>query len=283
MFDRSAIEAISEAQAIKAACSATIAAFDTSALLHLPSDFTRHDLEAFLPHRRRARGLMRTAYLEPFIRYTLQHAEEGASIFVDTNTMSAAAVLNLGTPASPGQADNLAALKLERTAAFQALHTVLNRPLDQRDAAEFLEDWLLHIKAKDDQENDIPVKQAVAALRRLTIETLQKLESEEKSLSASRSAFESVTAKSLDPIPTRLLFTCHPYADLAEREFSLRVSIQTGAKNPQVVLRPLAMERHVEEMGKELAAMVAIAIFDQARSEGITRIPVLLGSYQATR
>ena len=43
------------------------------------------------------------------------------------------------------------------------------------------------------------------------------------------------------------------------------------------------MERHVEEMGKELAAMVATTIFDQDRSEGITRIPVLLGSYQATR
>lgn len=280
MFDRSAFEAMTESQAIDAASTATELAMKSDALVHLPSDFARHDLESFLPNRRRARGAMTTAYLDSFIDFTVTHAEEGASIFVDASQMAATAVLNLGTPTKPGHADNLAVLKLERTAAFSALMGVVNRPLEQRAAAEFLEDWMPHISAMDDDENSIPVKQAVAALRRLTIETLQKLESEEKSLSAARSAFESVSAKSADPIPTRLAYKVQAYPDLQARTFELRVGIQTGAKTPAVVLRPLAMERHVEEMGKELAELVAGLAAKRAADRNL---PVLLGNYKATR
>ena len=111
-----------------------------------------------------------------------------------------------------------------------------------------------------------------AAIRKLTIETMRKLESEEQSLSASRSAFESVQATSKEPIPTTILFMCQPYKDLNERTFALRLAIQTSGDKPSVSLRIVKAEQHNEEMANELAALIG-ANFS---GEGV---PVLIGAY----
>ena len=245
------------------------------ALVALPEDFRLHDLEHILPHRRRARGTMATAYVAPFAEYALAYKQPGAAVFVDAAEMRARAVLDLGTHEHPGHADNTAELKPTKTAAFDALMQINGRARTQQELAEFIEDWsglapMLFLKGAD----DVPLSRALAAVRRITIESARKVESEEQQLSATRTAFESVQATSADPIPTQIYFTTKPYADLEERTFVLRLSILTSDKAPLLVLRIQNLEAHTEAMGKELAALVHDAIKGE--------MPVLLGSYRKT-
>lgn len=272
MFDKDTLTALQEHKAIESAQKALAFAHqDSNDLAALPSDYKLHNLEQYLPTRRRARGIMTTNDLESFIGYTVAHSEAGASVFIEAESMSAFAVLNLGIPNEPGHADNKAKLKLNRTAAFTALISIATgQPYKQSTVAEFLEDWPDQIKCINDA-GDIAPPKAIAAIRKLTIETMRKLESEEQALSQSRSAFESVQATSKDPIPTTILFKCQPYSDLAERTFAIRLTVQTGGDKPAITLRVVKAEQHNEEMAAELAALIIRGF------EGGT--PVLVGSY----
>ncbi len=273
MFDKEAIDALQEGAAIQQASNAVVTAFkEGKAIAALPNDYALHDLEKHLPTRRRARGEMVTQSIASFSAYTLAHAEKAASIFIDQAAFKAVAVLNLGNAEAPGHADNKAVLAPQKTAAYHALiNTATGSQLSQLTAAEFMEDWSGHLEFFDSNGSITPPK-AVAAVRKLSIEAMRKLESSEQSLGASRSAFESVQATSADPIPTTIYFTCKPYADLAERQFVLRLGVLTGGDKPAINLRIVKAEEHAQEMAIELSTLVS-------QSMGTAQIPVLLGSY----
>lgn len=276
MFDKDAIKELAQAEAITAAGSAVAAALDDgTATVALPSEFTVHDLEKTLPLRRRARGIMTTSSVAPFAEYVDQHKEPGAAVFVDQDAMTAVAVLNLGTPDQPGHADNIAKMVAKRLAAFTALlQHASGSGLAQAKAAEFLEDWPGYFKFFKDS-GEITAGQAIAAVRKLTIEAMRKLEATEQQLSATRSAFESVSATSTEPLPTTIYFNCVPYHGLKDRQFVLRLGVQTSSKDPAIVLRIVNKEQHEEEMAAELATLV-----DSSLSE--SGVPVMVGKYQAT-
>lgn len=272
MLTKEAITALQESASINAANSAIETAHIAKELAALPSDFKLHNLEPYLSNRRRARGTMTTAVVAAFTDYTKEHGENGASVFVNQEEMSATAVLNLGTPKEPGHADNRAKLQLKKTAAYNALlcHAGGNGH-KQATVAEFLEDWPEHIKCFNDAGAITP-PQAIAAIRKLTIESIRKLESNEQQLSASRSAFESVTATSADPLPTTIYFECQPYTDLAIRTFVLRLNVHTGGDKPTISLRIVKAEQHAEDMAKELGELIEHQFSDEM-------VPVMLGSY----
>ena len=270
------IEALRASQAITAANEALAQAPHASlGVAALPADFNLHDLEPYLPLRRRARGTFATQFVAPFAQYTHAHAGDGASVFVNAQEMSATAVLDLGTPHAPGHGDNKTRLQLQRTAAFQALMAIADKGQRQAQVAEFLEDWAPHatLQLFDADNKEVPLRQAVAAVRRVTIETARKVESDVQQLSASLSAFESVKASSKEPLPTTIYFSCQPYADLQPRLFVLRLSVTSDDKAPILKLRIQNMERHTEEMGQELVTLAQDAM------RGNAAIPVLLGSY----
>lgn len=272
MFDKDAIKALQEGESITAASTAVQAAKEVVAL---PDSFTLHDVEHLQVSRRRARGMMATRFIVPFASYTEQHREAGATVFVDPENLTATAVLNLGTPTHPGHADNLAQLQLKRTASYSALCTIVQAQRSQVEIAEFLEDWQQVQCFNDSVEVKRP--QAIAAIRKITIDSSRKLESSEQQLGATRSAFESVQACSFEPLPTTLYFSCKPYADLAERQFVLRLSILTGDTKPKIMLRIQSPETHAEEMAAELVSLVAGAIDAEAA------VPVLVGTYRPTK
>lgn len=287
MFDKEAIEALQEGESITCAASAVHVALgrdpsgaNTMGAAALPNHFTVHDLEKHMPTRRRARGLMVTDVLESFATYTLEHAEDGATVFVNTDDMSATAVLNMGTPEAPLHADNKANLISRQTAAYKALRAIANGTgQKQATVAEFLEDWAGYVKCFS-ADGELSPPKAIAAIRKVTIETLRKLESEEQQLSASMSAFESVQASSKEALPTTLYFTCEPYKGFAERTFVLRLAVLTTGDKPAIGLRIVKQEEHDEEMAQELADRVATAIATNANA-GLKNVPVLLGIYRA--
>ena len=274
-LDKDTIAALSQGPAIDAAERATHGALpQVHGLLALPDNFKTHDLESLLPLRRRARGAMATSVIEHFAGYVTAHAEAGASIFVDPDKMTATAALNLGTPVEPGHADNTATFSPKATAAYRALlAAATGQAKTQQAIAEFLEDWAEFVECF---HADMPMehKYAVAAVRKVTIESLSKIEATEEQLSASRSAFDQVKATSgAGVLPTRFEFTCEPYVGIAARTFGMRLAILTDGKTPTITLRIIKAEEHAEKMAQELVDKVAKAIGSAA--------PVLIGSYSA--
>lgn len=271
MFDKDALETLMQAEAISAA-NFCVKNTEATGLLALPNDFTKHDIETYLPNRRRARGTMTTVSDADFAAYVKAHKEPGAAVFVDEKAMTATAILNLGTPDKPGHTDNRAVLAPPKTAAYLALLAIADgRGKPQKAIAEFLEDWQECIRCENSDGN-IPVHQAIAAMRALTIEALRKMTSEEQKLSAALSTFESIAATSKEPIPTTVSFNCIPHSGMKERTFVMRLGILTGEANPMPVLRIIKKEVHDEEMGQELAERV------RSRLNG-EEIAVAVGAY----
>lgn len=266
MLTKEAIQELALAQAIEAANKAV----NRPSAVALPDTFGIHDLEQYLPNRRRLRGHMETSVIGDFAGYVAANKEPGARVFVNQQQMHAVAVLNIGTPTAPGHADNTATYKLQQTAAFKALGSIATgQPLTQQRLAEFLEDWIEFVWCARDSAV-VPTMRAISAIRAITIEKLQKVASEEQQLSASRSAFESVKAEGND-IPALIQFRTVPYQGLAERNFTMRLAIITEGKAPSLTLRIVKAEEHAEQMATELANLVRGAID--------TDVPVLIGSY----
>lgn len=265
MLTKEAIELLSEAESIITANEA----IDNDTLAALPSDFQVHDLEKYLAVRRRLRGTMTTSVLADFADYVKANQEAGARVFINQGEMSATAVLNHGTPSEPGHADNTAKLVLQSTAAYKALCAIANgQALKQTQVAEFLEDWLGNIRCSREGA-DMGTARAIAAIRDISIEKLQRVASQEQQLAASRSAFESVKAEGTD-IPTHIEFKAEPYVGLSERAFVLRLGILTGDK-PSITLRVVKAEEHAEQMANELQGLVRNALAES--------LPVIVGSY----
>lgn len=277
MFNKESIEALQEGTSIVEMAAAVHAAFNDHGIVTVPDKYTLKDLEKFMPARRRQRGTMNTNSIPDFAGYTQKHKEAGCTVFVNPDNMAARAVLNLGTQDHPGHCDNTAVVTLEKTAAFLALlsHTAQHVNLKQSQMAEFLEDWSDEITCYNNEGEEnayIPMHKAIAAVRKLTIESMQKLESEAKQLSASKSTFESVAATSTETIPTILHFATVPYHGLDARTFDVRLGINTGGPVPTIGLRIIKMEEHDEQMAFEFAQLVRNALTDEA-------LPVLIGSY----
>lgn len=275
MFTAEAIQELSRAQAITAA-SAAVGSAALGANGHdvvaLPEQFKLHDLEQYLPTPRRLRGSMTTPVLADFSAYTDENKEAGATVFVNPDNMQAIAVLNLGTPYNPGHGDNRAVLAPPKTAAIAALLAIASgSQKKQIDVAEYLEDWAPLIRCENESGEDIAVKHAAAAVRKITIEGTRRQESSEQQLSAARSTFEQVKATGTDHLPVLIDVTCEPYLGLAARTFRLRLGIVTGDK-PALVLRIVKREQHDEEMAQELAQLVRGALTG-------SDVPVLVGSY----
>ena len=118
--------------------------------------------------------------------------------------------------------------------------------------------------------NVLGVQQAVIAVRTITIEGLTKVANEEKDLNKSRSTFDQVKVNNKVRLPSRIGFLCTPFAGLADRRFTMRLSVLTTDK-PSLQLRIINQEKHDEEMAEELANLVRGLLGDVA--------PVHIGSY----
>lgn len=273
MITTETLQQIGQGPAIDAA-GHQLAKFDD--MLAMPNNFTVHDLEKSQPCRRRARGTMTTSNLDHFCSYVKVRAQEGSCVFIDQQKIQATAVLNLGTAGAPGHADDLAIYAPMQTAAYKALLAIAGgMPRSQREVAEFLEDWGPDFITARHGDDVMPHAQAVAAIRKVTIESLSKSENTQEQLSASRSAFDQVKATSADgKLPTTFVFSCEPYAGFISRSFTLRLAILTSDKAPTLTLRIVKAEQHAEAMAKELTDdMDAVLDVDAAH--------VLIGGYVA--
>jgi len=215
-------------------------------LVALPSDYNIHSLENYMDQRARFRAKFSTSVLSEFIKYT--NDNDDASCFINTRSMNALSIFDLGDYADPGHAENTASLSLNTTSPYDEAISTSGQTFSQKGFAEWLEDWRLHISPINQNGDDYDIKQAISAVRKLTIEASQKSDHADSDLNRSRSAVEMIEAKSENPLPMSFTFSCKPYEDLKERQIYFRVSIITSHTEPRFTLRIIQLEKLREEM-----------------------------------
>lgn len=231
-------------------------------------------VEHLYPGRSRFRGELNTSSLADFAEYAKQrHADDDGDqvqVFIDAEAMRAKAFFNLGNVHEPGHGDDTALLNIPKTAAFKAVGSVLPpKVLDQRELAEFIEDWRDFITPFTGYDADgayvaTTVQKAIAAVRKVTIEAMSKSDSAVGDMSASQSTLASIEAKSIEALPIALGFKCVPYEGLPERAFVLRVAVRTSDKTPHFVLRIVREQSLAEQIAQDFKAVLGEALGDAA-------------------
>lgn len=269
-MDRSAIESIGQL-AIEAAGANHIHADTPAVILRDPDGGQKvQSLEHLQPGRSRYRGAFVTRQLPDFATYVVSETENttrptgSVQGFIDTEAMHAKVFFNLGNLEHAGHADHHATLKLKPTAAYAALLAAAARPHDQRSLHDFVEDWREQIVPLFDGQPDASrLANTLAAIRDITVETARKVNLVERDMGATRSAMESVDARSTLTLPSGFDFHAVPYDGLAERTFRLRLGVTTGGDKVGLVLRIQQAEQITEDIAKDfrdrLAALLGTA------------------------
>lgn len=228
----------------------------------LPQNTSIESLERFAFERFRFRGAMDTTSIDDFVRYSVAYAqeEEKARCFIDADNMLARSIFNIGTLDNPGHADNVASIKLKKTAPFRALLAINGDHLNQKQIAEWLEDWSDYLLAFDAGGNTMTIAQAAQAVRRVTIQQATQADHEDSDFSGKKSLMQSIEASSKEVMPVAFEFKCVPYEGLGERRFSLRNSLLKSS-DPVFVLRVVQLEAQEEAIANEFRDLL-IGKFD---------------------
>ncbi|MDQ9129727.1 DUF2303 family protein [Serratia fonticola] len=241
----------------------------------LPKDIDVASLERFNENRFRFRGSMETTSIDDFVRYSTGYAnaDEPARCFIDAENMSARSVFNIGTLIAPGHADNVATVKLKKTAPFRALLAIDGERLRQKNIAEWLEDWSDFLTAFDADGQTMTIAQAASAVRRVSIKQMQEADHEDGDFSGKKSLMQSVEATSKEIMPVAFEFKCVPYEGLGERRFSLRNSL-LKSDEPCFTLRIVQLEAQEEAIANEFRDL----LIDKFAGESVE---AFIGSFKA--
>lgn len=248
------------------------AAIEGGTQIVLPDDHRVIDLEQFQPGRRRFRGALRTDSLADFIGYVNDRHGEGIDGgcdgqvpgFIDSDRLSATCIFNLGTRWTPGHADDTAALTLKASAPYAAMTQVDGKHLVQKDAIDWLEDWIEHIAFEGQDGKTINNGVAIATIRKITIRSTAEATTTQENFRANRSAMEEVEARGADNLPAAVLFTCTPYAGLPQRTFRLRFGVLTSTDKPTIVLRIRNLEAEKEAIAQDFKRALLTDLADVA-------------------
>lgn len=225
----------------------------------LPKECEVKSLEHLQPFRNRFTGTFKTLAIADFAAYINKH--EQVQCFIDSKTPVATAIFDLGTPNAPGHAAHKAKLELEQTPDFIALLEFTSRQHSQQSLAEFLEDWKFNLAASDASGEEMEVKKAIAAVRRVTIDAKKTADHAVGQLSNSKSSLEQLDANSGGaPLPAWIKYSCNPYHGLSVYDFFMRVSMSIHNENIvfKLSIANLAKQRqaYLEEFMAEVQAVI---------------------------
>lgn len=260
-MDRSAVEAIGQL-AVEAQLANHLNT-DTPALILTNANGTQQvvSIEHLQPGRSRYRGTFKTQQLGAFAQHINATVDNNtprtpATTFIDPENASATAYFNLGDHEQPGHGDHTALLKLKPCAAYAALLQACQRTHDQRGLHDFIEDWrdiITPIYASPSDSNNT-LANALGAIRSISVEEARNTRHDVRDMGATRSAMESVDAKSALVLPASFEFKTVPFDGLQERTFRLRLGVNTGGEKLSLTLRLQQAEQISEDIAKDFLA-----------------------------
>lgn len=231
----------------------------------LPDNYNLHDLEKYLDAPRRFRGYFETNSIQGFAEYCEEFAEDTCTCFVDAEAMGAKTEFTLGKPGEPEHRTHKAKLSLKQTSDYRGLLKARMEHHSQDQIAFWLQDFSHCAQVTDAEGEAIDLVEAIRRIRRITVEAKQGQTTEQKHFGAAKSAMESIDVKTEGPQPAYVLFTCTPYDELPVRTFHLRLHVITGQGNPKIMLKPINMEKHEEEMAQEFQALLQAKLPSEVR------------------
>ena len=288
MIDKETLQLMQSADAIDRASMALTRATqypDKRGLLVLPDSMTPHDIQQYLPTARRRTGTFEAATLASFASYVMDKANvPETEVYVNTEDACARAILDATVGnGEPGHMQHTAELQLTFTAPMKALHCAAAGKISQRDLAEFLEtwrgDWSAYIGYPYDDPRDevageldeeLDDGRAIAAIRAVTMESAGRIEQEDRALSASRSAFESVSASSKYVLPSFLQFRVAPFAGFLVHTYDVRIRVLLDGDKIVFKLQMSDYDRVQDVVSRE---------FEQKIRDLLPSVSIYFGSY----
>jgi len=219
----------------------------------LPSDMKVHSLEQHNQYRNQFRAEFNTFNFDSFIAYAEEHEQPNAQCFIDEQNLGAEVIFDVGTSEKPLHAKHRAKLTMQKTAAYSALLEFQGERHDQRIFSDWLEDWGDFITPYNADDESMPLTAAVQSVRKITLDYARNEEHEVGDFAASKSAMESVEAKSKLQLPKYFVFNTHTYKGLDSQAFTLRLSVLTGGNEPVLIARLIKAEQIQEAIATEFA------------------------------
>lgn len=222
-----------------------------STLMLIPEGFKVKDLEEHMQHRDSYRFSFNTKSIEDFVEYSAEFDKEGAKCFVDSDSMSAKVIFDIGTEEVPSHQRNKAGLQLDKSSAYKKILSIHGDHMIQREASDFIEDFAEFMTIATDSGEAMTVAQAANAINSITIESARSLSSEVGDFANSMSATEREEIKGASKFPSRIGFVCIPFLGLDKRSFTIKISILTGGDRPKLSFRIIQLEPQQEDIAKE--------------------------------
>jgi|GEM_PF-4910863 uncharacterized protein YfdQ (DUF2303 family) len=222
-------------------------------LIGVPNDFKIQNLERYLPTPVRKRGRMETDSINDFTQFVIDHKNEHSACFVNTELMSASAILNYGSVKTPGHCDFVSSLTLTKTPDYIELININDTKKTQRALAEWIEEYSDILSFFDASDNEITIVKAITAVRNVKENASQETTSSVGNFNESRGVLAKASMET-DNLPAFIKVDITAYNDLSPREFITRVSYHRETST--FSMRVIRIDKHKEEMAKEFAELV---------------------------
>jgi uncharacterized protein YfdQ (DUF2303 family) len=230
----------------------------TPALLIAGSDgVTIENIEHLQEGRARYRGNYSTSSIADLTSYSASRLHTPV-VFIDAQNGKAEAFFNLGDEHNPGHGDDRAHLTLQPTSAYRALLALDGKQFNQRQLAEWLEDWSDCAQPFYGDEVRPNLGVAIQAVRSIEIKAGSTKTHEDSDFGASRTAIEQIEARAKQEalqLPSGFIFTAQPFDCFEPVAFRLRLSV-TMTDPPKLVLRVVAMADAQERIATEFVSLV---------------------------
>jgi uncharacterized protein YfdQ (DUF2303 family) len=217
-----------------------------------------------------------TSVFDDFVGYCKENcnADQHSTIYIDQKAMCARAIFDHGYADDPQWGHHNANLILDKTPEFAALLENNNKDLSQQDFVDILIDWQKFVKLGDEENADLAFKDAINRIRKLTVTSLSKAESEVGNFSANKSALESVevSAGSTKP-PAALLWTVTPYEGFTSRTFAAEIRAVVKGDSIKLRYRITQLESGINDIANEFRDRIKQALAEDS-------INIYLGTIQ---
>lgn len=264
-MDKQAIETIQSN-----ALAAKVFEMTDGAAVAVPREHTLESLEKFNNTRDRFRGTLKTSSMADWLDYVNTNGDkEYATVFVDKEGMEALAILDLGHDKTPLHCQHKAVLEVKSTPIFGAISRANERKFSQEETVEWIEDWAEHLTVIDQKDEAMPISEAVAAIRRIEVNSKSSADYESGESHAKLSRSEQIEAKSKGRQAHSLRITCVPYEGLEPVQISVRL-IVLPAEKPTIRFRVLQVEAIKEAIAQDFKMKIKDSIKD---------MPVYVGNF----
>ncbi len=250
-------EAIQEIQ--NTALASKVLEISNKKVVAVPDNAMLKSLERYEECRYGFRGILETTSIADWFAYVDKKGNEQSTVFIDKDSLSAKAIIDLGDSDYPLHCDHKAILTLEKTPIFEAVSCANEKAFNQSQMAEWLEDWNEHLTILDKDEEEMKLSEATAAIRRIEIKSSSSADFEVEESSAKLSRSEQIEAASKGKQVHSLRLTCVPFEGLDPVQLEIRLIVLAG-DTPKIRFRVLRYAETKEQIAQNFKDKISTNI-----------------------